>query len=88
MQPAVLSRRTTSFFALIYLDSASNLRVEESLGTQDPVHTFFTPDLRDRFLRLVGAYAETDYQRPGASGITHYYRRLGLETDYIFFQYR
>ncbi|OXV07331.1 hypothetical protein Egran_04904 [Elaphomyces granulatus] len=65
--PAVLSRRTSSFFALIYLDNASNLRVEESLGTQDPVHTFFTPDLRDRFLRLVGAYTETDYQRPGAS---------------------
>lgn len=56
-QNMVLARHTLSHYALIYMDNIGNVRVEESPSVRDLNQSFFTPELRERFLKVVRAKA-------------------------------
>ncbi|KKA25184.1 hypothetical protein T310_0775 [Rasamsonia emersonii CBS 393.64] len=52
-QNMVLARRTLSHYALIYMDNIGNVRVEESPSVRELNQSFFTPELREKFLKVV-----------------------------------
>ncbi|EAW12825.1 uncharacterized protein ACLA_012530 [Aspergillus clavatus NRRL 1] len=49
-------------YAMIYLDNMGTLKVTESPSMQEQNGTIFTPEVRDRFLEILGA--KIGYQRP------------------------
>jgi hypothetical protein len=49
-------------YAMIYLDNMGNLKVMESPSIQDQSETVFTPEVRERFLEILGA--KVGYQPP------------------------
>ncbi|KAK9588383.1 hypothetical protein V6Z90_005469 [Aspergillus fumigatus] len=49
-------------YAMIYLDNMGRLKVTESPSIQEQNGTVFTPEVRERFLEILGA--KIGYQRP------------------------
>lgn len=49
-------------YAMIYLDNMGRLKVTESPSIQEQNGTVFTPEVRERFLEILGA--KVGYQPP------------------------
>ncbi|KAL1967687.1 hypothetical protein VTN77DRAFT_2944 [Rasamsonia byssochlamydoides] len=60
----VLARHTLSHYALIYMDNIGNVRVEESPAVRELSQGFFTPELREKFLKVVRAKANAHRTMP------------------------
>ncbi|GFG18527.1 uncharacterized protein YDR124W, partial [Aspergillus lentulus] len=65
--PMGLSMRSSinipyAHYAMIYLDNVDRLKVTESPSVQEQNETVFTPEVRERFLEILGA--KIGYQRP------------------------
>ena len=49
-------------YAMVYLDNMGRLRTSESPSVQEQGETLFTPDVREKFLEILGG--RIGYQRP------------------------
>lgn len=49
-------------YAMVYLDNMGRLRTSESSSIQEQGGTVFTPEVRERFLEILGG--RIGYQRP------------------------
>lgn len=57
-----LNRLPFLHYAMIYMDNMGKVRVEESPSIRGGSPSFFTPELRQKFVEVVGG--KMNYQRP------------------------
>jgi hypothetical protein len=65
-------------YALIYMDNMGKLKVSESASIRDQHDTLFTPDVREKFLEILGP--KIGYHKPL---IRSMWSNTGLREAYI-----